>query len=107
MFQRFRKWVQFSEGFQSYPGHVLVLIVRGVFGALLIGVATGLLYYYADRNELSLGLLSFGIFLAIGLSVVALDAIAKNKQITTVSAIFFGLLMGFLLASLFWMALEP
>src|SRR5712664_705149 len=51
MFERFRKWFQFSEGFQSYPGHVLVMIVRGVFGALLIGIATGVLYFYADRTE--------------------------------------------------------
>lgn len=107
MFQRLRNWFRVEQGFQSYPGHVLVLVVRGVFGALLIGVATGILYYYADRNELSIGLLTFSLILAVGLLVVALDAIAKNKQITTISAIFFGLIMGFLLASLFWMALEP
>jgi uncharacterized protein YacL len=102
-----RKWFHVSEGFQSYPGHVLVIVVRGVFGALLIGIATGLLYYYADHNELTLGLLNFALVLSIGLFVVLMDVIAKNKQITTISAVFFGLLMGFFLSSLFWMALEP
>src|SRR5262245_14728836 len=103
----FRKRFQMSEGFQSYPGHVLVLILRGVFGALLIGIATGLLYFYADRNELTAGILSFLLTLGIGGVVVLLDIIAKNKQITSISAIFFGLLMGSFLASLFWMTLEP
>src|SRR5206468_2321529 len=102
MLQRFRKWVQFSEGFQSYPGHVLVMIVRGVFGALLIGIATGLLYFYADRNELTAGVLSFLLILAVGGLIVLLDTVARNKQITSISAIFFGLLMGSFLATLFW-----
>src|SRR5262249_23211079 len=107
MFARLRKWFPVSEGFQSYPGHVLVLIIRGVFGALLIGIATGVLYFYADRNELTAGVLSFLLILAVGGVIVLLDAVPKNKQITTISAIFFGLLMGSLLAYLFWKALEP
>jgi uncharacterized protein YacL len=107
MFQRLRNWFQISEGFQSYPGHVLVLMLRGVFGALLIGIATGVLYFYVDRDEISAGLLSFLLALALGGVVVLLDVIAKNKQITSISAIFFGLLMGSFLASLFWMTLEP
>src|SRR5262249_54087578 len=45
------------------------------------------------------------VFVSMG--VVTLDARVKNKQITTISAVFFGLLMGFLLATLFWKALEP
>jgi uncharacterized protein YacL len=107
MRERLRNWFHVSSGFQSYPGHVLVLIVRGVFGALIIGIATGLLYYYVDADYLTLGLINFALVLAIGLFVVLLDVVSKNKQITTISAIFFGLLMGFFLASLFWLALEP
>jgi uncharacterized protein YacL len=42
----------------------------------------------------------------LGFSVVALDLVIRGKQITTISAIYFGLLMGFLLGSLFWAALE-
>src|SRR6185369_12654214 len=37
----------------------------------------------------------------------AFDLITKSKEITTISAIYFGLLLGFLIGGLFWTAVEP
>src|SRR5262245_57711427 len=105
MLHRLRRWFAVSEGFQSYPGHMMVLILRGLFGAVVIGIATAVLYNFADRDELVVGLLSFFAIGLIGVAVVLFDVLVKNKQITTISAVYFGLLMGFFLGSLLWMAL--
>src|SRR5438128_993660 len=107
MLQRLRDWMKPKEGFQSYPGRLLLLFLRGLFGALFILIATGLLFYFADRNDLSTGVLSFLLVVGLGGVVVLMDVLVKNKQITTISAIYFGLLMGFLLGTLFWLALQP
>src|SRR5205807_4487139 len=45
--------------------------------------------------------------LCAGAFVVATDLMVRNKQITTVSAVYFGLLLGLLLGTLFSIALEP
>src|SRR5262245_12986875 len=106
MFERLRQWFRLSKGVQSTPGNVLTLVVRGVYAALIIRIATGVLYYYGRTNVL-FGLLLFGCILLVGVAVLVLDALSKNKQITTISAVFFGLLMGFFLSDLFWTALDP
>jgi uncharacterized protein YacL len=93
-------------GDEALPGKVLLLVFRGVFAALVIFVATGYLYFYDSHDSIGTGLLIFGGVLVGGGLVVVTDVLAKNKQITTVSAVFFGLLTGFLLGTLFWMALE-
>src|SRR5262245_39428190 len=108
MLNNFRRWFKLSEGIQSYPGHMLVLVLRGAFGAFIIAIATGLLFLLIDQYQMTLlGLLAFFLTLALGIAVVALDAMAKDKQITTVSAIGFGLLLGFLFSRLFAQALTP
>jgi uncharacterized protein YacL len=106
MWNRIRELFTVSEGIQSYPGHVMVLILRGVFGALTIGIATGLLYHYVEQS-VTTGLLTFSLVLVLAIFIVAIDAWAKNKQITTISAMYFGLLLGFILGGLLWMPLEP
>jgi uncharacterized protein YacL len=84
--------------------NALVWVLRGVFLALSIGIATSIGVYFGTLEG---GLASLGAGLLISTVIVTLDALAKNKQITTISAVFFGLLMGFLLADLFWRALDP
>ena len=44
---------------------------------------------------------------AIGFLIVLTDVLVRNKQITTISAIYFGLLLGLLLGNIFSTALEP
>src|SRR5262249_11096960 len=107
MFHRLRRWFTVAEGVQSYPGHMMVLILRGVFGAVVIGIATALLYYFAYRDQLFQGIISFFAIVLIGVAHVCFDVPANNKQIRAISAIYVGLMLGFFLGSLLWMALEP
>lgn len=86
---------------------LFVLMLRGLFGALVIGIASGFLFYFIGQSRMAVGLTAFGLIMLLGVLVVAIDALSHNKQITTISAVFFGLLMGFLLGNLFWMALRP
>jgi len=100
---RFENWFGGS-------GQYLNWLLRAIFLALIIGIATNVLLYYIRLEGLDrmiAGLLSFFGILAIGVGIVLADYLVKNKQITTISAMYFGLLMGFLLGSLFWEALKP
>src|SRR5260370_9195044 len=81
--------------------------LRGCFGALLIGMATGVLVYLENQGQLVLGIVTFVGMLVLGITVVAIDLFVRNKQITTLSAVYFGLLLGLLLGSLFSLALGP
>ncbi|GIW81150.1 MAG: PIN/TRAM domain-containing protein [Gemmatales bacterium] len=84
---------------------MLVLILRGLFGALIIGLATSALVLEGAQG--GLGLAVFTVVMLVGIAAVAIDIFVKNKQITTISAVYFGLLLGFLLGHLFSLALEP
>jgi uncharacterized protein YacL len=97
-----------SAFFRPSPsGNVLLWLLRGAFGAIIIGLATGALVYFDNHAQTELGFITFGAILAVGIIVVAIDISVRNKQITTISAFYFGLLMGFLLGTFFWSALEP
>jgi uncharacterized protein YacL len=87
-------------------GKVLTWVLRAIFLALIIGIATNVLAYYV-RVHLPTGLVCFAGILIAGILIVLGDVLVRNKQITTISAVYFGLLMGFLLGSLFWEALRP
>jgi uncharacterized protein YacL len=87
---------------------MLLWILRGCFGIILIGLATSALVYLDVQNFRSTaGILVFVAILGLGIIAVAIDLFVRNKQITTVSAVYFGMLMGLLLGSLFASALEP
>jgi uncharacterized protein YacL len=81
--------------------------LRACFFALLIGMATGVLVYLENQSQNILGMVVFGIMLLLGIAVVSMDLFVPNKQITTLSAIYFGLLLGLLIGSLFSTALDP
>jgi uncharacterized protein YacL len=86
---------------------MLLWILRGCFGVIIIGMATAALTL-TERSESSYtGIVVFAGILAIGIVAVAADLFVKDKQITTISAIYFGLLLGLLLGALFSTALEP
>src|SRR5262249_18684040 len=104
-------WNRLTGSGASPPrsGSILLIVLRGCFLAVMIGIATAALFYFDKPNELgfAFGLVTFCGVLVLGLVVVGVDILVKNKQITTISAIYFGLLMGFMLGSLFWIAVEP
>src|SRR2546430_13262221 len=92
-------------GTTSSPGGVLLWLLRGAFGAIVIGVAYVAFSYYNDHEKTGYGLAAFAGVILSGLVVVSLDMSIRSKEITTVSAIYFGLLLGFLLGTLFATAL--
>jgi uncharacterized protein YacL len=53
------------------------------------------------------GEIAFALVVTVGFLVLALDMLIRNKQITTISAVYFGLLLGLLLGTLLTTALEP
>ncbi len=96
-------------GLRTAPesGQLHLWVLRGLFMAVMIGMA-----YYVAIGSLStfgsaVAVAGFmGVFLFACL-VVFTDVMVRNKQITTISAVYFGLLLGLLLGTLFSMALEP
>src|SRR5262245_39148033 len=83
--------------------------LRGAFGAILIGMAWIAFSYYNSEpyDDPGTGVLAFVSILALGALVIATDILVRNKQITTISAVYFGLLLGLLLGTLFSLALQP
>jgi uncharacterized protein YacL len=89
--------------------NVILWLLRGCFGAIMIGIGWLAFDYFArgEQGDWAGGTVAFVAVLGAAFLVVATDILVKNKQITTISAVYFGLLMGLLLGSLFAMALEP
>jgi uncharacterized protein YacL len=93
----------------AQSANVLLWVLRGCFGAIVIGIAW-IAYKYFDslpRPDPGRGIQAFILVLGLGCLVLATDLLVRNKQITTISAVYFGLLLGLLLGTLFAAALEP
>jgi uncharacterized protein YacL len=82
--------------------------VRGIFGAIIIGLAMVAFSYVSNQYDDSFDayLAFFGI-LGAGFIVVLTDVLVRNKQITTISAVYFGMLLGLLLGNILSTALDP
>src|SRR5205823_9287583 len=81
-------------------------------GAIMSGMAWVAFDHFnapgrGEASDTGTALQAFVGILALGFLVVATDILVRNKQITTISAVYFGLLMGLLLGTLFSIALEP
>jgi uncharacterized protein YacL len=81
------------------PPNIVLLLLRGCFLIVIIGTA-----YYALND---LGLTAFVGTVLLGFLILIADMLIRNKQITTISAVYFGLLLGLLLGTLFSMAVAP
>jgi uncharacterized protein YacL len=89
-------------------GYLLLWLLRGIFGAIVIGMAmVAFRYFSAENGESAAGWIAFVSILGVGLFIVATDVLVRNKQITTVSAVYFGLLLGLLLGNILSTALDP
>jgi uncharacterized protein YacL len=86
---------------------MLVWILRGIFGIIILGMATGALLQLNESSQPGLGVVAFIAIFVLGAAVIIGDALIRNKQITTISAVYFGLLLGLLLGTLFTAALDP
>ena len=90
------------------PGQMLLWALRLCYGVILIGLAMAAFYSLIQGNQdyfhawgLFLGILAGGAF------IVLTDIWLTNKQITTLSALYFGLLLGLLLGYILSNALAP
>jgi len=90
---------------------ILLWLLRGIFLITTLAVATGTALKFIISVESGIGwLLPAGLVLSVlllAVAVVATDVFTAKKQITTLSAVYFGLLLGLLLGHLFASALEP
>lgn len=88
------------------PSTKLVWIVRVLFFFMAGSIATDVLVFSVERDrppsEFWLGIIGSVVAVVLCITVVVLDMATKNKEIATLSAIYFGLLMGFLIGHLFW-----
>jgi uncharacterized protein YacL len=104
-------WERMSRGFEGQPssGQVLLWLLRGVFGAIIISTAVVAAQHFSTEKPLNLvpAVAAFLGTLALGLVVVLGDVLIRNKQITTISAVYAGLLLGLLLGHILSTALDP
>jgi uncharacterized protein YacL len=98
-------WLKARWRERPQPSNVLVWILRGLFGAVVIGLGW-VAFQQFGQPEPNNGLIAFAAILAVGLLVLVSDVLVRNKQITTVSAVYFGLLLGLLLGLIFSNAIE-
>src|SRR5579884_1569189 len=101
---------RFSRYFSKRPPSSLVLLwlLRGVFGAICIGIAMLAFKHFSEGpNDMANGWIAFFCILGAGAFIVLTDVLIRNKEITTLSAIYFGLLLGLLLGNILSTALEP
>jgi uncharacterized protein YacL len=85
----------------------VIWLLRLLFLTCIVGIGSSVLFYYINEQNTPLGIASFFSLVVASVIIVIFDLMLPNKQITTISALYFGMLLGFLLGSLFWQALEP
>ena len=91
----------------------LLWIIRFILLAMIISIATDALVFGLDRrvgdesSQLTLGVMAAIVSVFLFIATIWLDLRTKNKDITTISAVGFGLLGGLAVSGLFWIALEP
>jgi uncharacterized protein YacL len=85
---------------------MIMWILRGVFGALVIGVAVYVANAYFRQLQDWAAVAALAGIIGVGALVIATDILIRQKEITTISAVYFGLLLGLLLGTLFAEALQ-
>jgi uncharacterized protein YacL len=87
---------------------MLLWLLRALFIAIVLGMAIVAAYTFVDAEgqPAGHGIRAAVIILGVGALVMFTDLWERNKKITTLSALYFGLLLGLLLGWLFSMALE-
>jgi uncharacterized protein YacL len=98
-------WVRNRFDTPPRADRLLVWLLRGSFGVVIIGMAV--VVFNALQPDFTSSVIGFVAILATGVVVVTGDLAVRNKQITTISAVYFGLLLGLLLGTIFSTALEP
>jgi uncharacterized protein YacL len=102
-----KEW--FSGGMGGFSAatssRMLMWIIRVIVLALIVGLAISAVQRSPELNLIAF--VNFLVFTLAGLAIILADILVRDKQITTISAVYFGLLLGFLLGNLLWSALSP
>jgi uncharacterized protein YacL len=88
---------------------MLLWLLRGLFIAIILGMAIAAFTTFSEAQgggSIWPGIRAALIILAVGGLVLFTDLWERNKQITTLSALYFGLLLGLLLGWLFSLVVE-
>ena len=86
---------------------MLLWLLRGAYVVLLVGLAIFTASVFVESQEQAKRDRRSARHHALRRLVLFTDVREKQKQITTISAIYFGLLLGLLIGWLFSMALRP
>ncbi len=88
---------------------MLLWLIRGAYSALIVGLAVfAATFFINEDGHASMNVVAVPIgILALGGFVMFIDVREQQKQMTTISAVYFGLLLGLLLGYLFSTGLEP
>jgi uncharacterized protein YacL len=86
---------------------MLLWIIRGCYIVLILGVALLTFDHYSATLEFGRGFVASSLIVVVGVAILFADIKLRHKEITTISAIFSGLLLGLLLGTLFSAALNP
>ncbi len=86
---------------------MLLTLLRVAYIILLVGMAIVAISFFVDTEDTAAMVFAPLGILAIGGGVLFTDMREKQKHITTISAMYFGLLLGLLLGYLFSLVLEP
>jgi uncharacterized protein YacL len=94
-----------------YGSGKLLWILRFLFFMVTVSIASDALVFALDDAShgvrFAIGMVAAMIAIILCVGTMILDMITKSKEITTLSAIYFGLLLGFLIGSLFWTVVKP
>jgi uncharacterized protein YacL len=86
---------------------MLLWILRGCYLALILGVGLIVLGDVPVDAAISSKLLAMSGVVLVGVLVLVTDLLIRDKQITTISAVYFGLLIGLLIGTITASALDP
>lgn len=86
---------------------MLLPLLRVAYIALLIGMAVLSLSFLVESDQVAPKIYVPAGIILLGLAVLLTDLREKQKQITTISAVYFGLLLGLLFGYLFSIPLAP
>ena len=91
--------------------NVLVWVLRSIFTAIMLGLAVVAFQYFSEVSERlerpGLGPLAGLCVVVLAALVIGTDLLVRHKEITTISAVYFGLLLGLLLGNLLAVGLNP
>jgi uncharacterized protein YacL len=85
---------------------MLLIVIRAIFVLVAAGLGVNLARMVSEVNP-RLGWIAFVVVMVVAVAVVVADHLTPRKRIQTISAIYFGLIVGVILSDLVKNALEP